>query len=278
MDFLRIDDPADARVAAYLDIRERDLVGRQGRFIAEGKVVLDALLASRHFEVESVLLLENRLSGLSPVLAKVPDAVPVFIASSKVIDRIAGFPMHRGILAVGRRNDLPDARILLRSLPEKASVLVLVGIANHDNVGAIFRNAAAFGVDAVFLDATCCDPLYRKAIRVSVGAALRVPFAIVQDLPDFDRQLSASGFGRYALSPRGEAEIRDLGRQERTALYLGTEGEGLPESVMASMPTVSIAMVPGFDSLNVAAASAIALHHFFVEGRKPGKVARLETL
>ncbi|TIT91732.1 MAG: RNA methyltransferase, partial [Mesorhizobium sp.] len=139
---------------------------------------------------------------------------------------------------------------------------VLVGIANHDNMGAIFRNAAAFGADAVFMDATCCDPLYRKAIRVSVGAALKVPFASFDDTAAFTALLDQSGFGQFALSPSGETDIRDAQRSKRLALYLGTEGEGLPEGLLSQLRTVRIAMAQGFDSLNVAAASAIALHHF----------------
>lgn len=173
MDPIRIDDPQDPRVAAYLDIRERDLAGRQGRFVAEGKVVLDLLLSTGRFAAESVLVLENRLAGLDNILSKAPTDLPVYVATSAVMDAIAGFHMHRGILAMGRKGEPLPAEALLDGLPPRALVVVLVGIANHDNVGSIFRNAAAFGADAVLLDATCCDPLYRKAIRVSVGAALR---------------------------------------------------------------------------------------------------------
>ncbi|RUW92075.1 RNA methyltransferase [Mesorhizobium sp. M7A.F.Ca.US.010.02.1.1] len=262
MDSIRIDDPQDPRVAAYLDIRERDLAGRQGRFVAEGKVVLDLLLSTGRFAAESILVLENRLAGLDNILSKAPADLPVYVATSAVMDAIAGFHMHRGILAIGRKGEPQPADDLLDGLPPRALVVVLVGIANHDNVGSIFRNAAAFGADAVLLDATCCDPLYRKAIRVSVGAALKIPFASFSDTAGFTTMLARRGFEQFALSPRGKTDIRDAQRSKRLALYLGTEGEGLPDNLLASLRNVRITMAEGFDSLNVAAASAIALHHF----------------
>lgn len=262
MEPTRIEDPRDPRVAAYLDIRERDLTGRQGRFVAEGKVVLDLLLSSGRFGAESILVLENRLDGLNDILRKAPVDLPIYVVSGTVMDAIAGFHMHRGILAIGRKQAPLPAEILLDGLPARALVVVLVGIANHDNMGAIFRNAAAFGADAVLMDTTCCDPLYRKAIRVSVGAALKVPFATFTDTSGFTVELGRRGYDQFALSPRGRADIRDARRGERLALYLGTEGEGLPENLLATLQTVRITMSEGFDSLNVAAASAIALHHF----------------
>ena len=262
MQIVNIDDPNDPRVAPYQDIRERDLVGRQGRFIAEGKVVLDVLLSTARFPVESILVLENRLTGLDAVIAKAPPGLPIYVASRSVMDSIAGFPMHRGILAVGRRRELQGAEHLLDTLPECALIVVLVGISNHDNLGSIFRNAAAFGADAVFLDTTCCDPLYRKAIRVSVGAALKVPFASFPDPVHLMAELVAKGFDCLALSPNGDSEMRDVRPSKRSALFFGTEGEGLPPPLLARMQTLRIGMVRDFDSLNVAAASAVALHHF----------------
>jgi tRNA G18 (ribose-2'-O)-methylase SpoU len=262
MEIIRIDDPADPRVAPYLSIRERDLAGRQGRFIAEGKVVLNVLFSAARFEAESALVLENRLRGLEDTLRLAPASMPVYTASQAVMDAIAGFHIHRGILAIGRKRvaDTPEA--LIASLPEHALAVVLVGLSNHDNVGAIFRNAAAFGADAVLLDETCCDPLYRKAIRVSVGAALKVPFAVAADAGSLVALLDAAGFSQVALSPSGAADIRSASRPDRLALYLGTEGDGLPDGLLSRLKTVRIAMAEGFDSLNVAAASAIALHHF----------------
>jgi tRNA G18 (ribose-2'-O)-methylase SpoU len=266
MNLIPIDDPRDPRVAAYLDIRERDLVGRHGRFVAEGKVVLDLLLSTGRFAAESALILENRLAGVRATLDKAPSDFPVYIASGEVMDRIAGFHMHRGILAVGVRGEVTPAEVLLETLPRRALIVVLIGIFNHDNMGAIFRNAAAFGADAILLDRTCCDPLYRKAIRVSVGAALKVPFASFGDAKTFTAKLDRLGFSQFALSPRGNVDIRDAERSARLALYLGTEGEGLPPDLLARLHTVRITMAEGFDSLNVAAASAIALHHLSKAG------------
>ncbi|WP_269932510.1 TrmH family RNA methyltransferase [Aminobacter sp. HY435] len=262
MNTIRIDDPADPRVGAYLDIRERDLVGREGRFVAEGKVVLNVLFGARRFEAESALVLENRLAGMAETLALAHPDMPVYAVSAAVMDAIAGFHMHRGILAIGRKDEPAVVDDLLAALPERALVAVPVGISNHDNIGSIFRNAAAFGADALLLDETCCDPLYRKAIRVSVGAALKVPFATGGAAAEIADALSRHGFEQLALSPAGTADIRDLTRPKRLALYLGTEGEGLPEALLRRLTTARIRMAPGFDSLNVAAASAIALHHF----------------
>jgi tRNA G18 (ribose-2'-O)-methylase SpoU len=262
-DRIRIDSAEDPRIAPYSQIRERDLVGREGRFIAEGKVVLNVLFAARRFEAESVLVLESRLNGLGDTLALARPDMPVYVVSQEVMDAIAGFHIHRGILALGRKRESETAQSVLETLPEDALVVVLVGISNHDNVGAIFRNAAAFDADAVLLDRTCCDPFYRKAIRVSVGATLKVPFAMGGDDTELFETLDRAGFTQIALSPSGQSDIADLARRGRTALYLGTEGEGLPPALMARMKTARIAMSESFDSLNVAAASAIALHRFW---------------
>lgn len=260
---IRIDDPGDPRIAAYRDIRERDLVGRQGRFVAEGKVVLNVLFSTARFEAESVFLRENRVAGMSALLERIPPQVPVYVADGKVMDSISGFPVHRGVLAIGLRGAEITAKTLLSSLPENALVVALCGIADHDNMGAIFRNAAAFGADAVVMDETSCDPLYRKAIRVSVGAALKVPFSRGGSGETLVQTLQAHGFHVLALSPTGTYDIRTVERAARTALLLGAEGPGLPEALIARSTSVHIPMQPDFDSLNVAAASAIALHRLW---------------
>ena len=258
---IAVTDPEDPRLSPYRGVRERDLVGRHGLFVAEGKVVLRLLLSSGRFGVESVLLLENRVAGAADILEGSPRDVPVYVASAAVMDAVAGFHVHRGILAIGRRGELPSAESLVQAAPARAVLVVAVGISNHDNVGAIFRNAAAFGADAVLLDKASCDPLYRKAIRVSVGAALTVPFTVTDDADALSDMLMAQGFECLAQSPDGERTLRAVKRGDRMALFLGTEGEGLPAALMHRLETVRIDMAPGFDSLNVAAASAIALHH-----------------
>lgn len=256
-----ISDPADPRIEAYRDIRERDLVGRQGLFVAEGKVVLEKLLYSPRHRLESLLIAEHRLPALSGLLAQVPNDVPVFAAAQPVLDAIAGFPLHRGILAIGRRTDTADADTLLASPPAEAIVLVLSAIANHDNMGGIFRNAAAFGADALLLDADCCDPLYRKAIRVSVGAALLVPYAQMRRGEDVPALLARHGFAALALSPSGARTLSEVVPAPRTAAILGAEGPGLPPSLLERAETIRIPMAAGFDSLNVATTSGIVLHH-----------------
>jgi tRNA G18 (ribose-2'-O)-methylase SpoU len=240
-------------------VRERDLTGREGLYLAEGRVVLEKAIAADPAAVVSVLVAAQRVAGLSDMLAGLPSQTPVYAASQAAMDQVVGFPIHRGILALVRRPER-DAATLLAGLPRNALVVGLVGIANHDNMGGIFRNAAAFGADAVLLDDTCCDPLYRKAIRVSVGAALTTPFARTGDGVAMVRSLADAGFEVVGLSPQGGAELRDLATAPRVAAVFGAEGPGLPDAVLDQVRTVRIAMAGGFDSLNVATTSGIVLH------------------
>lgn len=259
-DLQQILDPDDPRVRPFRDVRERDLTRSDG-FIAEGEVVLRALARSPLARPVSLLLLESRVAALADVIAALPADVPVHVAAREVLDRIVGFPIHRGVLALGRRHAAPDAEALLAGLPPRAVLAVLVGIANHDNMGGIFRNAAGFGADAVLIDPTCCDPLYRKAIRVSVGAALLVPFARTGPVDALPALLARHGFETVALSPGGALDLAAYRPKERTALLFGAEGPGLPAGLLAKARTVRIAMAGGFDSLNVATTSGIVLHH-----------------
>jgi tRNA G18 (ribose-2'-O)-methylase SpoU len=256
-----IDDPADPRIAAYLQVRERDLAGRGGHFMAEGEVVLRTLLGpGSRCRAASLLVAENRLAKVAPLIETLHPGTPVYVAGQAVMDAVVGFPIHRGVLALGERP--PDAGVsnLLATLPARALLLGLFGIGNHDNMGGLFRNAAAFGVAAVLLDPGCCDPLYRKAIRVSVGAALTVPFARLDEGEDMLDRLCESGFTALALSPGGGESVKDLRRPARAAVLMGAEGPGLPQSVRERARTIAIPMAPAWDSLNVAVASAIALH------------------
>ena len=261
-----IDDPADPRLAPYAAIRERDLVGRQGRFVAEGEVVLRVLLSGRsRFRAESVLLAPERLPALEPALAAC-DA-PVYVAARPVMSALAGFPIHRGVLAIGRGGPVanPDALV-----PDGPALLVgLVGLANHDNVGGLFRNAAAFGADGVLMDAATCDPLYRKAIRVSAGTSLTVPFGRVPDGAALLDLCARHALVPVALTP-GAEDIAALTPLPRALLLLGTEGTGLPEGLMSRARRVGIPMAPGVDSLNVAVAGAVALHRLG-GGRLPAR-------
>jgi len=264
---IAVSDPDDPRIEPYRAVRERDLVGRQHRFIAEGEVVLRVLLKQRRFEIESLLLAENRVEGLSDVLEGLPPDVPVYTASRKVMDAIVGFPIHRGILAVARRAPLPSVESFLAGMSQDALVVGLIGLANHDNVGGIFRNAAAFGAQGVLLDPESCDPLYRKAVRVSVGGALVVPFTRAASADAMVQALQAASFDILALSPSGTENLAQVKPSRRMALLLGAEGPGLPPDLLARTRTVSIPMSSGFDSLNVATTSGIALHH--LTSRRP---------
>jgi len=261
-----IDNPDDPRIEAYRAVRERDLAGREHRFLVEGEVPLRVLLGRSRLAVESLLLAENRVESLDDALAALPPDVPVYAASRAVMDAIVGFPIHRGILAVARRPPLVTAAELLSDLPEKALVVGLAGLSNHDNVGGIFRNAAAFGIDAVLLDRETCDPFYRKAVRVSVGGALLVPFTRTASPDAMVQALEAAGFEVLALSPSGRQHLREVQASRRTALLLGAEGPGLPAELLARVRSISIPMSGGFDSLNVATTSGIALHHLAQAG------------
>lgn len=261
---IRIDDPSDPRVAAFVSIKERDLTGRQGRFVAEGTVVLRMLAAAHHagrgITAEAILLLESRVAGLAELLAEFPADVPVFVADARVFDAIAGFNMHRGVLAIGRSDAIPGRDALIATLPASSLVLAVCGLSNHDNMGSLFRNAAAFGVDAVLSDASSCDPMYRKSIRVSVGSVLTLPFAREGTAAELIERLHAAGFALWGLSPRGATDVAEIPPAPRTALLVGTEGEGLPQAVLSAVRTARIRQRPGLDSLNVAMAAGIALH------------------
>jgi tRNA G18 (ribose-2'-O)-methylase SpoU len=258
---IEIHDIDDPRIEVYRDIQERDLVGRDGLFVAEGKVVLEKLAVSELHHPASLLIATKRVAALQTVIDQLGEHVPVYVAAQPILDAIAGFPLHRGILAIGRRTAAPSADELLAACTGSATVLVLSGIANHDNMGGIFRNAAAFGVSAVLLDSDCCDPLYRKAIRVSVGATLLVPFASLARGEDAVTTLERHEFSAVALSPAGSCLLSDWQPRPRTAVLLGAEGPGLPADLLRRTQSVRIAMNAGFDSLNVATTSGIVLHH-----------------
>ncbi|MBO0664308.1 RNA methyltransferase [Jiella sp. MQZ9-1] len=266
---IEITDPADPRIADFRDIRERDRI-RAGGFIAEGTVVLDHLLVSPRFRATALFILKNRVEGIAERLAKVDGAVPIFVAERTVMDHIAGFAIHRGVLAhaVEATPQLAPSDAGLDAFVTAAGktrrpLLVAVGLANHDNVGAIFRNATAFGAAGIVLDATSCHPLYRKALRVGVGSALTLPWHHGGSGEAIVAALERSGHQPIALSPRGAVELTALSFRGVPALILGSEGPGLPPALLARAEMVRIAMAPGIDSLNVATSAAIVLSWLF---------------
>lgn len=235
----------------------------EGLFMAEGELVVRTLIESEH-SVVSVLCTPRRLETMRADLERLPRETPVFVAERRVVEQIVGFDLHRGVLAVGRRHRPPSAADLL----ERSRLLVLCeDLANHDNVGAVFRNVACLaGVEAgVLLSPACCDPLYRKSLRVSMGHALRVPFGRLEPWDPGLGVVREAGFETIALTPDPAAEdIRNFKHTPniRLALVLGAEGPGLAEATLAAADRrVRIPMAPGADSLNVATSLAVALSH-----------------
>jgi tRNA G18 (ribose-2'-O)-methylase SpoU len=254
-----VDDATDPRLAAYRDLRDPASVARQGLFVAESRRVVRRLLGSR-LRTRSVLLTASALESLRADLLRLTTPPPVIVAAPPVLREIVGFDFHRGCLALGERPAPLGVETL--SAPPGARVLVaLEGVANPDNVGGVFRNASAFGAAAVLLSLGCADPLYRRTIRVGIGAPLVVPFAVSAEWPATLARLRADGYTLVALSPDGPEDLATLRPPARLALLLGHEGRGLsPASLAAAGVGARIAMVRGVDSLNVASASAIALH------------------
>jgi tRNA G18 (ribose-2'-O)-methylase SpoU len=265
----RIASLEDPRVDDYRDLRESALRAAADLFIAESRLGVRRLLASHRFRTRSIFLTEAALGGLRDVLEGLGDDTPVYLASREVLSGVVGYNMHRGCLAAGERGEPTSLDEVLTDCESGPRLLVaLEDVTNPENVGGVFRNAAAFGADAVLLTPRCSDPLYRKAIRVSMGATLRTPFARAVDWPKSLRRLREAQFAVAALtlSP-GALAISEFGRgravPRRLALVLGTEGEGLSDAALSAADLeLTIPMAPGVDSLNVATASGIALHHF----------------
>lgn len=280
---LHVDDPLDPRLDLYRDLSDgahRFRVERdRSVFVVEGRLAVERLLTSS-YPVRSVLV-DDRQLATSPGLVTAARArgAPVYVGSRAVVADTVGFAFHRGVVAIADRPLPIDSERLVATVgsgSRTAPVLmaILEGLNDHENLGALFRNAAAFGVAGVLLDPTCADPLYRRSIRVSVGHILHVPFARVEPWPGGLGQVRDAGVVIAALSPRppdghpGEraslAELRTMlsrGGAAGVAVLLGAEGPGLTRAALAlSDVVVSIPMASGVDSLNVATAAALAFH------------------
>jgi tRNA G18 (ribose-2'-O)-methylase SpoU len=257
-----VGDLDDPRLADYVHLRAPSrrmaLERERGIFTVEGRLSIEALLESQ-YTVRSLFVAEEHVARVATL---VHTDAPIFTMPAEAMAAVTGVHFHRGVLAVAERPALPPVQDLVA---DATTVLVLEAVNDHENIGALFRNAAAFGVDGVVLDPTTTDPLYRRSTRVSLGHVLRVPFARVAEggWPAALDELAASGFTTVALTPSSDATT--LGRlvadrPARVALVLGAEGPGLSAAALAATARrVRIPMAAGVDSVNVATAAAIAL-------------------
>jgi tRNA G18 (ribose-2'-O)-methylase SpoU len=260
-DLVEIDDPDDPRLADYRDLRDvelrKHLEAAHGLFLAEGEKVVRRAVESG-FPARSFLMAPRWLAGLSDVLGS-SDA-PCYVMSEGLAEQVTGFHVHRGALASLQRVPLPPVADVLAGA---RTVVVLEDIVDHTNVGAIFRSAAALGVDAVLLAPRCADPLYRRSVKVAMGAVFTVPWTRLDSWYDALPAVSAAGFTTVALTLADDATdieqaVAGLGR---VALVLGTEGHGLsPRWEQTADRRAVIPMAEGIDSLNVAAATAVACY------------------
>ena len=259
-------DPSDERLALYRGLKDsalrRSAELEHGVFVVEGKLALEAVLASP-YPLRSLLVLHRRLSLIDDL--PITTGVAIYAVDDDVMAGVTGFNVHRGLLGLADR--LPQRRPdeLLATVGPPLPVVV-EGVNDQENLGAIFRNAAAFGAGAVLLDPTCADPLYRRSIRVSLGHVLRVPFARLQPWPEALRSVQEAGYELVALTPSRKAEpVEDVASEltgARVALIVGAEGPGLSAGVLNLCRPARIAMVGDVDSINVGAATAVALHRF----------------
>ncbi len=263
-----VEEPDDPRVADYVGLTDgaRRMKSEPGAgfFIAEGEKVI-ARTAAAGYPPRSLLVSPARLADLTPAVAAL--ACPVYVASYDVLQAVTGFHVHRGALASFGRLPLRSAVDVLAGA---SRVVVMEAVTNHTNLGAVFRSAAALGMDAVLLSPTSCDPLYRRTVRVSMGQVFSVPYAYLERWPEGIDDVRAAGFRVLSLTPDAAAtDLADLalGPDEKVALVFGAEGPGLTEEVMAaSDERVRIPMSGGVDSLNVGSAAAVA---FWVLGHRP---------
>ena len=257
----RIADPDDPRLADYVQLTDAEHRRRGEIFLCEGVLVIQRALGAR-VHIQSVLLTPSKLAVLEPQLTEL-DAT-VFVVEQDVMNELTGFAIHRGAIAAAARPPAPSLEELLTA----PTVAVLEGVNDHENLGALFRNAAAFGVDAVLLDPSTADPWYRRAVRVSLGHVMTVPHRRLGNWPASLEDVRAAGYDLVALTPSPDAaDIADLGTDRKVAFLLGAEGPGLSAGALAAADQhVRIPIAAGVDSLNVATAAAVAFHHRFRDG------------
>jgi len=264
MPVIPLDDPRDVRVSLYRGVSDPVLLREHGAFVAEGRLVVRRLLTASPLRPMSVLVIEPARAALDDVLSIRPD-LPIYVAPRPVLNEIAGFDIHRGCLALGARPAPRRWQDVLDPTPAASRLVVLEAVSNADNIGGIFRSASALGAAAVLLGPGCCDPLYRKAIRTSMGATLEMPFAAAAPWPEMLADLRGHGVRLVALAPDGvltiDEAVGQLQGARRVALLAGAEGDGLTAAALAAADLrVRIPMASGIDSLNVTVAVGIALH------------------
>lgn len=260
-----VDDPADPRLVDYARLTD---VGHrvrrepaEGVFIAEGATVLRRALDAG-YAPRSILLAPNRVEPAAGIVAEVAArGAAVFVAGPEILERLTGYHVHRGLLAAMTRRPLPEPGELLAGARR---VVVCEDIVDHTNLGALFRAAAGFGIDAVLVTPSCADPLYRRAIRTSMGTVFALPWTRLVSWPGDLTVLRVAGFSVIALSPASDGlELAEFSARapERIAWVVGTEGDGLsPATIAQSDVCVHIRMCSGVDSLNVASAAAVAFY------------------
>jgi tRNA G18 (ribose-2'-O)-methylase SpoU len=258
---IRISSVDYPRISAYRDLPKRNLAVGSGRFIAEGRHLVDRLLDS-DFLVESILVEDGHLAN---VRRPETEDIPVYVAAKRLLREIVGFRFHRGLLACGLRRPYPPLSEIVPPMNRAATLVLMSQIQDPENVGAIVRASAAFGIDAVLLGPHCADPFSRRVLRVSMGAVWKVPMALSADLREDIMWLQeSSGVEAVATVLDASAEpLLGASRGKRTALLFGSEGYGLdPALADCCRRRVTIPMQRGTDSLNAAMAAGIFLHHF----------------
>jgi tRNA G18 (ribose-2'-O)-methylase SpoU len=265
---IAIDNLSDARIDVYTRLKDRDIAALDGRFIAEGELVVRRLLGSR-YPTESLLLADRRVEEIAPLA---PAGVPIYSAPAEIVNRIVGYKFHSGVMACGRRIASPsiDDLAALRS-SESVNLVICPEIAATDNLGSLIRISSGFGATAMILGEHCCDPFYRQSIRVSMGTVFQVPMVRSQNLMrDLARLRGEFGVQLVASVAEADAEaLAGTGRSRRMGFLFGNEAQGLSKAqIEACDRRVTIPMQLGTDSLNVSVAAGIVLYHFtqYAEG------------
>jgi len=266
MPLLPVVDLEDARLAPYRNVKDGELLRRDGLFVVEGRFAVRTLLERSAFRVRSLLSTENTVATLQDVLDL--ERTDVFVASRQCIEGLLDFRFHQGCLALGQR----ESALSPQAVTDAAGagpILLLEDLANADNVGGIFRSALALGAQGVLLSPSCCDPLYRKAVRGSIGASLVLPHSRLPGWPQQLEQIRQAGWRLVGLTPADDAQpltaaVAGVEPDQRVALLLGNEGRGLSAAALACCDERwRIEMAPDVDSVNVVTAAGIALHQLY---------------